>query len=134
MPLQVYWIDADKTIIRCDSEGKWTWEEYHAALDQIAAMMRAVSHRVDMINVEGPGSTMPAGSPQPHFARAAKVLPSNVGLNITVVKSTLGRAMGALMGKLPGDLMRGVRMVGTLEEGLALIAKDRAQANPQTVS
>jgi len=130
MPLNVYWDNDQKTIIRCDSSGRWTWEEYHTALEQIAGMMRTVSHRVHMINVEGPNAAMPSGSPKTHFGRAVKVLPDNAGANIMIVKSAWGRAIASLMSKLPGNTMDKIEMFGSVEEAYAFIARQDAPSNP----
>jgi hypothetical protein len=50
MPLRVYWESPEKTIIRCDSTGRWTWDEYHYAVNDIVALMATVTHRVYLIN------------------------------------------------------------------------------------
>ena len=113
----------------CEGGGKWTWDEYHTTLNHIMAMIRSVSHRVDLINVEHPGSSMPPGSPQPHFQRAAKLFPPNMGFNIVVTNSLLGKAIGALMTRLPGNLMGKVKMVGSLDEAYALIQRESAKSD-----
>lgn len=125
MPLHVYWDDREQSILRCDSEGKWTWDEYHNSLNQVCDMARDIGHRVDLINVELPGASMPAGSPLPHFNRASKVLPDNVGLNIVVVRSAVVRAMASMMGKMPGNQMHTIKMVATIDEAMSAIAQDR---------
>ena len=130
MPLHVSWGDTEKTIICCESEGKWTWDEYHAALDQIVVMMQSVNYRVDLINIEGAGSSMPSGSPQPLFSRAIKVLPANLGKKVQVIKSTLARTIASVMTKVPNSNMNNLKMVATLEEAYAFIADDRAKGNP----
>ena len=127
MPLHVYWDNDEKTIIRCDSAGKWTWDEYHAALDEICVLARSVAHRVDLISIGTPDSAMPKGSPQPHFERAAKILPDNLGLNITVTGCRLAAVMVNIWKKLPGGkkLSDAVELVATEEEAYRMVAKDR---------
>lgn len=127
MPLSVYWDNDEQTIIRCDSAGKWTWDEYHMALDEVAALARSVNHRVDLISIGTPDSAMPKGSPQPHFERAVQVLPDNVGLNITVTGSRLAAVMINIWKKLPGGkkLTDAVELVATEEEAYNIVAKDR---------
>lgn len=127
MPLHVYWANEEKSILRCDSEGRWTWDEYHRSLDQVGEMAKTVSHRVDLINVECEGAKMPAGSPLPHFNRAIKVLPDNVGLNIVVIASPVVRAMAGMMRKMPGSNMHTIRMVETIEAAMDLIVHERGE-------
>lgn len=111
--------------------GKWTWAEYHTALDQICQMVRSVDHRVDLISIGTPDSAMPKGSPQPHFERAMKILPDNVGLNITVTGSKLATVMISIWRKLPGGkkLSEAVVLVATEENAYAIVAQDRAQSS-----
>lgn len=121
MPLHVFWDNDEKTIIRCESEGKWTWVEYHHALEQMVEMVNSVSHQVNLINGERPGAVMPPGSPLPHFRHTAKILPANVGLNVVIVKSALARIMASAYAKMPGNSMDRVKLANGLEEAYDLI-------------
>src|SRR5690349_1931349 len=102
MALHVYWEDPEKTIIRCDSTGRWTWDEYHGAVVEIIAMMGSVTHRVYLINTTD-DSPMPGGSPQPHFQRAARMFLPNLGINLLVTRSRVARAVLNLWRKIPGN-------------------------------
>jgi hypothetical protein len=130
MPLHLSWDDSEQTIIRCESEGHWTWEEYHAALDQVVEMMRGVNRRVDLINVERPGASIPPGSPTSHFKRSTKILPANLGINVVVIASSVGRMMASVMKLMPGNDMDSIRLVRDLEQAYALIAEERAKEKP----
>jgi hypothetical protein len=129
MPLHVYWDNHEKTIIRCEADGLWTWDEYHQALDQIAAMMREVEHRVDLMNIRGNDrASMPRGSAMPHFKRAMKIMPPNRGLMVLVTNSAFGKSMVSVFLKVYGQIS-GDRLVmaGSIEEAYRRIAEDRAR-------
>ncbi|MEZ4669285.1 MAG: hypothetical protein R3E39_15375 [Anaerolineae bacterium] len=128
MPLHVFWDNEEKNIIRCESEGKWTWREYHHALDEIVGMVNAVDYRVDLINSQREGSTMPPGSPIPHFKRAAQAMPPNFAMNIVVISSHVVRVMASVMSRMPNNDMDSIEMVVSLQDAYALIARDRAKA------
>ncbi len=128
MPLHVFWDDIEKTIIRCESEGKWTWDEYHKALDQVREMLVEADYRVDLINVERPGATMPSGSPLTHFQRAAKIMPANLGINVVVVTSSLARIMASVLGKMPGNNMDKIVLVDSVEAAYTLIQRNREKS------
>jgi hypothetical protein len=38
MLFKVSWDDDPKSMIRCQAEGRWTWDDYHRALDQVVTM------------------------------------------------------------------------------------------------
>lgn len=127
MTMHVYWDNEYKTILRCESEGRWTWEEYHQALNQVVDMIESVPHRVDLMNVPRRGAVTPSGSAMPHFQRALRILPSNTGLNVIVNTNAFGRAIISMFSKLYGRHTGGnIAAVGTLEEAYALIARTRA--------
>jgi hypothetical protein len=64
------WDNAEKTVIRYDFEGWWTWKEFHAACEQAAEMRQEVSHQVDYICITDNRFTMrlrmPAHTYVPH--------------------------------------------------------------------
>jgi hypothetical protein len=129
MPMHVYWDDEAHTIIRTEGEGAWTWDEFHRTMDEVIRMMRMVNHRVDLINLRLPGAKTPEGSAMPHFQRAMRTMPANLGLNVQVSTSAFGRLMVALFTRLYGSRPGGrVVMVASLEEARAKIAEDRAKA------
>ncbi len=62
MPITIRWFNAEHTIIQYEFEGRWSWEELHAAIEQVQALMNSVDHRVDII-VDVSGSRgIPAGA------------------------------------------------------------------------
>lgn len=132
MPMYVFWGDEEQTILCSESSGKWTWEEYHEALEEVVRLAKSVPHRVDLINLQGSNAKrMPAGSPIANFERAQRLLPTNIGLNIVVTDSGIARMMVATWQRLPGvTLGKSVQLVGTIEEAYALIAKDRGDFEP----
>ncbi len=89
MPLNVYWHDDKKKILRSDAVGQWTWEEYDAMVDRAAAMIREVSHDVGIISDISRSERMPKGSPMQHLRYTKSVLPPNVKAMITVGKYSL---------------------------------------------
>src|SRR5215813_9922042 len=93
MPINVFWDDDAKTIIRSEGEGAWTWEEFHQGLAKIVEMMNSVPHRVDLIHASRPDSRRPSGSGMPHYQRAARLMPPNAGMSIFVTSNAFGRAI-----------------------------------------
>jgi hypothetical protein len=129
MTIHVLWDDAAKTIIRSESEGQWTWEEYHESLARIVEMVRSVDHRVDLIQLRRPGSTPPSSSGMPHYQRAMRILPENTGLNVIINTNTIARSVANIFTRLYGRRTRGaIVLVGSLDEAHKVITADRAKA------
>ncbi len=130
MPYHVAWADNHQTIILCQADGRWTWEEYHQALDQVAHLAGSVSHRVDLISVRSPSSVQPSGFGVPHFQRAKRVIPVHVCRRVLVTSSSSStRQSMSMMRALMNHLIKDMTIVTTLEEAYALIEQDRDQAH-----
>ena len=90
MGVNVLWDNEEKTIIRQDYQGPWTWNEFFQACAQSAGMMREVTHRVDLVADLKQG-IMPRSGSSISFAR--KVLndyPANWGGMIIIVNPYIG--------------------------------------------
>ena len=54
MPVKVVWDDDAKTIQRYIYEGRWTWDELYAALNEGQRMLDSVDHPVDgIVDLQG---------------------------------------------------------------------------------
>lgn len=100
MSVHFIWEDDAKTIARCTGEGQWTWEEYHTALDQIVEDFKLADQRVDLIINREASSSMPSGSPMPHFQRAMRIMPRNVGLVVLINTNAFARALVSMFSRI----------------------------------
>ncbi len=134
MTVTMTWDDADKTIMVCNSQGQWTWEEYHETLTEIVEAFKESNHRVDLIITREKQATMPAGSPMPHFQRAMRIMPPNVGLVALVNTNGFARALVSMFSKLFASKDNAALIiVGSHEEARAKIAAHRAK-NTQAIA
>jgi len=133
MQIAVFWDDPQQTIIRSESSGQWTWDEYHAAVEQVVALANSTNQRVDLIINSLPGAAAPSGSSIPHYQRAQRIMPDNVRLNIIVNTNTFGRMIINTFTRLNAG-KGGLKVVaaGSLEEAHAVIARDRAAGRART--
>lgn len=79
MPLKVEWLDTQKTVMCCTGEGTWTWDEYHAALEDIARQFTAAQRRVDLVIMRGAGSSTPKARPCPTTNAPCELCPLTLG-------------------------------------------------------
>ena len=130
MTVTMAWDDTDKTIMLCNSQGRWTWEEYHETLTQIVEYFKETDNRVDLIITRDPHASMPSGSPMPHFQRAMRVMPPNVGLVALVNTNGFARALVSMFSKLfPTTDTATLIIVGSHEEARTKIAAHRAKTS-----
>lgn len=128
MPMTPKWEDEQKTIICTESEGRWTWDEFHQALDRIVEMAKSVEHRVDLINTAAPTAVTPKGSGMPHYQRGIRSLPDNVKLLIFANRSRLVKVIFSLFSNFQkqGSTPRLV-ITASMEEAHKVIEEDRTK-------
>jgi hypothetical protein len=131
MAINVSWQDEDKQIIRCNVEGRWTWDELHRSLRQTIHLMDSVTHKVHFIIDLRNSSFIPnplgalaqaqgVATPQTHPNEGVKVV---VGANpmVRLVYDGYRRITNA-MGKNQEFLF-----AGTLEEAHSMISRERSR-------
>ena len=126
MPLKVEWLDTQKTIMGCTGEGVWTWDEYHEALDTIANQFKMTEHRVDLVIMSAPNVVVPKGSSMPHYQRAMRIMPPNLGLLVMVTDNTFARTIVSIFTKVYPNKNNGkLVMVGSEAAARLRIEADR---------
>jgi hypothetical protein len=83
MGITVTWDNEDRTSLRLDFAGLWTWEEYDEAVDCAYFMIAQSVQKVDIITNLSRDTTLPGDDSLRHFQRALRQMPSNVGLTVT---------------------------------------------------
>jgi len=132
MPLKVEWLDTQRTIMGCTGEGTWTWDAYHEALDHIASQFKATQNRVDLIIMSAPNAIVPKGSSMPHYQRAMRIMPPNMGLLVLVTTNTFARTIVSIFTKVyPNNDNVKMVMVASLHEALTRIETDRMKQAKQ---
>lgn len=129
MPYKLNWYDSEHSILHVTAEGTVTWVEYHAVYDEALELIRASSHRVDVIS--DPGNRMPPGNPLPHFSKLISQWSavSTFG-NLYVVRNSRlnGFIQGAagIAGRMTNTpITERVLFVATLDEALNRIEANR---------
>src|SRR5262245_31383187 len=70
MPVTPKWTDEEHKAVVVSYTGRWTWEEYDLATDQIIEMLQQAGHPVIVI-LDASGSPYPPSpAALPHFQRA----------------------------------------------------------------
>ncbi|MBK8024805.1 MAG: hypothetical protein IPK19_26150 [Chloroflexi bacterium] len=123
MPVTVEWDNSERTILRTDSHGHWTWDEYHHAVDAALVMMQSVDHDVHLVNVRHSDSVQPDGNALPHLRRVMRDLPGNHRLTIMVNTNMRSKLMVGIFRRVVPIFSRTFLMASSLEDARDLIGR-----------
>ncbi|MBZ0290046.1 MAG: hypothetical protein K8I30_20645 [Anaerolineae bacterium] len=85
-PTAIYWDTDEKLLMVAEFNQPWTWDEFHATVEQINLMINSIDHSADIIiwhKVE-----LPEGNPIPHLSRTLRSQPANLGKTVIVMPPT----------------------------------------------
>jgi hypothetical protein len=121
MAIRVFWDDQDKTVLRYEFSGLWTWDEFHAAMRQGWAMLDSVQHPVDVINDFSVCDFVPPNSLS-HFVRAARrTHPNSRHIVVVGVHNPFLRAIGTILGRMFPEMAQKMSYADSLEEARAML-------------
>lgn len=123
MPPLICWANQEQTVILQEYDGPWTWEEFDAAIDHVAAMACSVEHTLALIVDDSRGAAPRESGGLGHFRRAWDTMPHNVGAIIVVGGKPFLSQLGNIVSKVLGGGKLQMRMVSTLDEALAFAAE-----------
>ena len=83
MGVEVQWGDPEQTLIRIDMLGRWTWDEFYRAAEEIKLMITSKSTVVNMIAVVENPLHVP-GNPLFQINNFLHSAPPNLGMTMIV--------------------------------------------------
>lgn len=90
MPVTTVWYNEEKTLLITKFEGRWTINEFAAALDEIAAMTDGISHPICAIADGRHSAGVPRGNLLPHLRRMFQLPLVHI---VSIAGSTLAEAI-----------------------------------------
>lgn len=82
MSIQVNWDNDEKTIIAYTSSGRYIWEEFYAAIDEVHKLAEAVDY--PLVVIMNLRESIPPSGALTHFRNAIKRSPSNISHYIII--------------------------------------------------
>jgi hypothetical protein len=130
MPASVGWENEEKTIIRQQLMGDWTFEEYTTSARETQTLTGSMSHTVHVIidftaSTSHPTKLLSVGS------SLDRNLPTNQGVVVVIQVPAYVRALFQVMGKLYPKVTQNSYEVNTLDEAFAIIREHEAEAAPR---
>ena len=129
MGVSVSWDNDDKTALRYDFKGRWTWQEFDAATVEAFAMTGSVPHIVDSISNFEIGAALPPNALF-QFRRAMSKAPPNRGITVIVGGSLFIKTMVTTFSRLNKQLGERLLIADTLNQARTLLAARRPTLSP----
>lgn len=129
MSISVMWENNERTILRYRFNGKWTWEEFYAAIERGQALQDEVTQPVDVLLDMLESPVVPGGAIR-HFRPIGKIAHPNTEMRIVVSSSGIIAGLYAVFIRMIGSAARSYRIVRTLDEAHTLITDLQAQRQP----
>lgn len=127
MPVSTRWHDL--SILIFEISGRWTWEEFFQAYDEVLPAVQQAGHTIYALVVRLPDEHLHYIPPNAivHSINLMRRMPPNVGMGIIVdSESRFLRAIHAGITRMYPPYSRKVAVVATLEDALATIQRVRA--------
>jgi hypothetical protein len=121
MPISVKWDNDKKTVVHYEFNGKWTWEEYHSAIQQAYEMVKELPYIVNMILDFRFANVLPSNALS-IFGRSMKTPPKEFDLALIVSKSGFIEAIYNVFRRLNGKMAEKLVLVRTIEEARSVLA------------
>ena len=129
MPILPQWNDEHKTTIVITYQGRWTWDEFQAAVAATNVLMNSVDYSVVLIHDTLEGSVLPPGNILAQGRTAIAGFENNLTLIVVVLNSGVIRTfVNIAAGLNPGGRGNIIKTVSSLD--IALDLAEKALANP----
>jgi hypothetical protein len=125
MGISICWDNDEKTRLRIDLEGEWTWDDYQVAADEFITMITSVTHPVDFISFLHPDSSVPQGPVLRHYRNLLKRLPKNFGMAVLVGGTVIERSLATMAYKIYQDLNGRIFFAASLAEARQMLVEQR---------
>lgn len=125
MPISINWDNPQKTIIRNEFEGSWTWNEFVEAMDQVGKLMQTVSHPVDILGNMRPGNMPKTGNAIAVGRSAMLHWPANFQ-RLVLVTNPLLEVLGNTFKKMDSVLGPKMILVRSLEAAYEVLSRPSA--------
>jgi hypothetical protein len=128
MAVTVVWDDVEKTILRMDFAGRWTWEEFQDAFAEFHATLDMVDYKVDTVINLSESIAIPENAVSNFVKGVQQQHQNDSGLNVIVSKTIVIQVLWNVFNRVYAGFVKGVdiKLVSTLEEARKVIATSRA--------
>lgn len=126
MAVTPHWDNDDKTVLRYDLAGRWTWDEFFAAFDEGTKMLAEAQHTVHFI--VNPIDLMSKGYLPPGVLQNTLTLyrrtKANAGATVIVGGSPLFRSLNGIGQRIYPRIAQRMHFADSLDEARKLLSRE----------
>lgn len=127
MSISFEWEDENQTLLLLTLSNGWTWEEYHAIVNQLVGIMRELDHIVDVIVENTAKIPFPSGAALFQLRKIARITPENLGVVVVVSRNPFVKSINQILMQISPQLRRTIALADVRDEAYAIIEGRRAQ-------
>ena len=126
MGVKVQWDNSEKTIIRYDFSGRWTWDEFYAAYDIAKAMLIGTTQKIHFImnSTDDVSRKYTPPNALTHMISIGRKAVPNAGKVISISGNAFTRVLFQMVAKVNPKLTDSYAFAATLEDARAMVAKE----------
>lgn len=126
MGVQAHWDNPEKTIIRYDFSGRWTWNEFYGAYDIAKVMVSGTTQKVHFImnSTDEISRKYTPPNAMTHMISIGRKAAPNSGKVIRVGGGAFTRILFQMVAKVNPKLIDSFAFASTLEEARAMVEKE----------
>jgi hypothetical protein len=124
--MNVFWENAEKTILIREFPETWTGEEYQAAVQKTRLMLHEVSHNVIILKDCRKLRVLPRDS-MTYFREGNRNVPAHVLMRILVTESTILQTLISTLQKIAPEDFANYCSVYTMQDAQRLIEESRTK-------
>ena len=137
MPVEAFWDNDEKTVIRYENVGRWTMEEFWTAYEKARAMIDSVDHQVHFVTVSM--DELSQGHVPPNFLTNIRAMYRNAhpraGRTIVVPKpkGVVGKVWDSLITKTLPQIRQRLDFADSLSEARDMLGDYSPIKNGDTI-
>ncbi len=129
MPIQVTWGNTQKTYTVFKFEGRWTWDEYHAAVGEGFKLVKDIPYTVNIL-IDMAGCRLFPQNLLSHFGSSMSRPPKQFDLAVIVTSSKFIEVLATAIEGLYGRHKTRFRVAKTIDDAHKILAEYDASVNP----
>lgn len=120
MPIEVTWGNAAKSYTVFKFLGRWTWDDYHAAVKAGSELIKDIPDNVDIL-IDMRDSNLFPNNMLSHFGASMQRPPREFELAVIVTTSGFVKSFAGIIDKVYGKQGTRFKVVKTVEEARTLL-------------
>ncbi len=126
MPISVRWENNEKTIVRWEFDGRWTWNDYYDALEQSDRLLDSIQRSADLLVNMQQTNFIANGYPA-QFRRVSRFHPK-AGIAVLVITNAFIETMLRMMMRFQPQSAHRIIIARSLEKAQSILQEHQQRS------